>query len=459
MTSPQETPERLALGTTAARKLAGTVKTPPQMQAVSPRWLLRSLPWVPVTAGTFRVNRRLTYTLGDGRVEFIASGPSFRVIPAELTELPALRGYADETALTALADRCVQREYQAGEPLVEAGTPVYEVLLIAHGKVERLGPGRYDEEARLGVLADGDYAGDQALTGPPGEWPHTLRALTRCTALSLPLRDVAAVAEQAPGLRAHLDETSARPAPARNRRGEAEIALASGHSGEPVLPGTFVDYDPGPREYELSVAQTVLRVHTRVVDLYSQPMDQTAEQLRLTVEALRERQENELVNNPEFGLLHNVDPRQRVRSRGGPPTPDDLDALITRRRRTRVLLAHPRTIAAFGRECSRRGVYPQEIDVDGTRTRAWRGIPLLPCDKIPVTSAHTSSILALRTGQEDAGVIGLHQPGIPDEHEPSLNVRFMGINEQAVISYLVSVYFSAAVLVPDALGVLEDVEL
>jgi hypothetical protein len=35
----------------------------------------------------------------------------------------------------------------------------------------------------------------------------------------------------------------------------------------------------------------------------------------------------------------------------------------------------------------------------------------------------------------------------------------MGISEKAIISYLVSCYFSAAVLVPDALAVLENVEL
>ncbi len=35
----------------------------------------------------------------------------------------------------------------------------------------------------------------------------------------------------------------------------------------------------------------------------------------------------------------------------------------------------------------------------------------------------------------------------------------MNINEQAVMSYLVSTYYSAAVLVPDALGILEDVEI
>ncbi|MEN3541415.1 Crp/Fnr family transcriptional regulator, partial [Microbispora sp. ZYX-F-249] len=113
-----------------------------------------------------------------------------------------------------------------------------------------------------------------------------------------------------------------------NRYGEAEIALAAGHEGEATLPGTFVDYEPGPREYELSVAQTILRVHSRVADLYNEPMNQTEQQLRLTIEALRERQEHELVNNRDFGLLHNADLKQRVHTRSGPPTPDDLDELL-----------------------------------------------------------------------------------------------------------------------------------
>jgi hypothetical protein len=38
-------------------------------------------------------------------------------------------------------------------------------------------------------------------------------------------------------------------------------------------------------------------------------------------------------------------------------------------------------------------------------------------------------------------------------------VRFMGLSEQAIISYLVSAYFSVAVLVPDALGILEHCEV
>ncbi|MFR9726408.1 family 2B encapsulin nanocompartment shell protein [Streptomyces sp. MS19] len=455
----QQNPPLSSLDTAAARNLATTTKTPPQMQAVSSRWLLKILPWTQVSGGTFRVNRRLTHTLGNGRVEFVTTGRQVSVIPAELTELPALQGFDDEEALAALAERCVQREYAAGDVVVAGGTPVTEVLLIAHGKVQQLAPGPYDSERSLGILADGEYDGDRALTGGPAEWPHGLTARTRCTVLALPLDAVSAVADRSAALRAHLDGVASRPVPRQNRRGEAVIELASGHVGEPVLPGTFVDYELSPREYELSVAQTVLRVHSRVADLYNEPMNQVEEQLRLTIEALRERQEHELVNNREFGLLHNADVRQRIHTRTGPPTPDDLDELISRRRKTQYLLAHPRTIAAIGREWNARGIYPTPAEIDGTVLRAWRGIPILPCNKIPITPEGTSSVLALRTGQENQGVVGLHQTGIPEEYEPSLNVRFMGIDDQAVISYLVSAYFSAAVLVPDALGVLEDVEI
>ncbi|MEV5241708.1 family 2B encapsulin nanocompartment shell protein [Streptomyces cinnamoneus] len=450
---------QLSLGTAAARQLATTTKSVPQMRGISSRWLLRVLPWVQVSAGTYRVNRRLTYTVGDGRVEFVSTGSEIRVIPPELGELPLLRGFEDGAVLEALADAFVQREYAAGDTLVEAGRPADHVFLIAHGKLAKTGTGKYGDDTALGTLADGDYFGERVPLEPEGTWDFTVRAVTRCTVLALPLQAFQELSERSEALRSHVAGFASRPTRPANNRGEADIAVTSGHSGEPVLPGTFVDYELAPREYELSVAQTVLRVHTRVADLYNEPMNQVEEQLRLTVEALRERQEHEMINNREFGLLHNADLGQRIHTRSGPPTPDDLDELLSRRRKTQFLLAHPRTIAAFGRECNSRGLYPKNIEVQGTAVRSWRGVPLLPCNKIPISETGTSSIIAMRTGEENQGVIGLHQTGIPDEYQPSLNVRFMGINEQAVSSYLVSAYYSAAVLVPDALGVLEDVEI
>jgi hypothetical protein len=283
--------------------------------------------------------------------------------------------------------------------------------------------------------------------------------VTPCITFSLSRESFDEVAARSPGLVRQLDRYRATLRRARNSRGEADIAIASGHQGEQELPGTFVDYEPAPREYELSVAQTILHVHTRVADLYNDPMNQVEHQLRLTIEALRERQEHELVNNPDIGLLHAADVSQRVPTRSGPPTPEDMDAILARRKKSRFYLAHPKAIAAFGRECNRRGIYPEPAEVQGRPVHAWRGVPILPCDKIPITRDNTTSILVMRTGEKDQGVIGLHRTGIPDEYEPSLSVRFMGIDQRAIIAYLVSAYYSVAVLVPDALGVLEDVEL
>ncbi|MFT4278973.1 MAG: family 2A encapsulin nanocompartment shell protein [Rhodopseudomonas sp.] len=229
---------------------------------------------------------------------------------------------------------------------------------------------------------------------------------------------------------------------------------------DPDLPETFVDYEEHPREYFLNAVTTVLDVQTRVSDLYSHPFDQIQEQLRLLIEKVKERQEGELINNAEYGLLANTAPSQRISTRKGPPTPDDLDQLITKVwKEPAFFLAHPRAIAAFGRECTRRGVPPPTINMFGSPFLTWRGLPLVPSDKVPFDEAGRTKILLLRTGEKKQGVVGLFQPGVPGEVAPSLSVRFMGINRKAIASYLISLYCSLAVLTEDALGVLDDVEV
>jgi hypothetical protein len=146
-----------------------------------------------------------------------------------------------------------------------------------------------------------------------------------------------------------------------------------------------------------------------------------------------------------------------------------MDDLISRVwKKPCYFLAHPRAIAAFGRECTSRGVPPATTNMFGQAMLTWRGIPIVPSDKLEVNgrsrtdqAAGVTSILLMRTGETDGGVIGLHQAGLPDEIEgvPSMSVKFMGINTKAVAAYLMSLYFSVAVMTDDALGVLEGVEV
>ncbi|MFF1833496.1 family 2B encapsulin nanocompartment shell protein [Streptomyces sp. NPDC058231] len=449
-----------SLSTHAARRLATTTKSAPQMQAITSRWLLKALPWVDVKGGTYRVNRRLQLSIGRGRVQFEQNGgDDIKVIPETLTELPVLRGYTDTAVLEQIASRFRVREVRAGQILFEAGQPVTETYLVAHGRLTRYTAGKYGEEEVLGVVTDGDQLGDEAIGQSDPLWLSSVRAETAGTVLVLPWHVVTEITDRAPSLAAHLEAYADRQRRPMNRKGEADVPVQAGHTGEPTLTGGFVDYELEAREYELSLTQTVLRVHTRVADLYNDPMDQTEQQLRLTIEEIRERQEWELLNNREFGLLHNIDYGQRISTFSGPPTPDDLDELLSMRRKTRLFVAHPKAIAAFFRQCNRRGLVPGTANVDGHEVPAWRGVPIFPCGKIPVSPQHTTSILALRTGEADQGVIGLYQTGIPEEYQPGLNVRFMGINTTAIINYLVTAYYSLAILVPDAAGILENVQI
>jgi hypothetical protein len=189
--------------------------------------------------------------------------------------------------------------------------------------------------------------------------------------------------------------------------------------------------------------------------------------MRLTIEGIKERQEWELINSNKFGLLHSVDPSMRISTRYGAPTPDDLDELLAMVwKKPAFFLAHPKAIAAFERECTWRGVPPVTVNMLGVPVILWRGVPIIPSDKLELKKGSrgnqwlgTTSILLLRIGEKDQGVVGLHQAGIPGELSPSLSARLMGLDSLGVAMYLLTHYFSCAVLTDDALGVLENVEV
>jgi len=248
----------------------------------------------------------------------------------------------------------------------------------------------------------------------------------------------------------------------RNRVVEDKaIEVLCGHVDETVIPSTYAEYEATPREYRLSGINALLNVDTRIGDLFSNPYDQVREQLRIVIESVKERQENELLNNADYGLLNNVADSQKISTRKGAPTPDDLDELLTKVwKEPSFFVAHPRTIAAFGRECTRRGVPPPTVTLFGNPFLTWRGVPLIPTDKVRVSGkVPKSKILLIRVGERKQGVIGLFQPGLTGEQSPGLSVRFTGINDRGLASYLISLYCSASVLTEDAIAVLEDVEV
>ncbi|MDR2386364.1 MAG: hypothetical protein LBE80_02105 [Deltaproteobacteria bacterium] len=250
--------------------------------------------------------------------------------------------------------------------------------------------------------------------------------------------------------------------------GDTPLDILCGQDPDQVeIPQGFVPYQSKPREYLLNSISTIINVDTKVADLYSSPYDQTAEQLSLAIESLRERQESQIVNNDDYGLLKNVAEAQRIKTRNGSPTPDDLDELLSKVwKEPSFFLAHPRAIAAFAREATRRGVPPATTNILGGVFIAWRGIPLIPTDKLfvdglknPKGPTGKTNILLIRTGEARRGVVGLYQANLPGDQSRGLSIRLRGVNDQGLASYLLSIYCSAAILADDALAVLEEVEV
>ena len=454
--------------TGVARNLATTTKTSPKMMSITPRWLLSLLPWVNVEGGTYRVNRTKVELSKAERIEVERAGDAILIPPETLRSVPLFSRVPD-AVLFQMVGRFKTEEVSLGNKLMVEGEDLSKFFIIAQGQVEVLSKGMHGSDLRIALLTEGEFFGETDLVSDkPSE--ITVQTITPCVLLTLSRKDLDAVLGEFPQLgddfKKAVDEHLALQSTV-NRYGERNIDLVSGFAENVEIPETFVDYSAHPREYSLSAVQTVVRVHTRVSDLYNGPYDQLEEQMRLTIEGIKERQEWEVINNKKFGLIHSVDPAMRISTRYGAPTPDDLDELLALVwKKPAFFLAHPKAIAAFERECTWRGVPPVTMNLFETPVITWRGIPLVPCDKLEMKSRYfanqwygTTSILLLRTGEADQGVVGLHQAAIPGAIGPSLSARLMGLDSLGVASYLLTLYFSAAVLTDDALGVLENVEV
>ena len=457
-----------SITTATARQLATTTKTAPQMGSITPRLLLKLLPWVQVGSGTYRVNRTKVELKSSERieVEFLDGVPGFSV--ESFRRIP-LFSHIDEDIVNRLAKKFQVEQVELGGSLIKEGKDPQKFFIVAKGQAEILGKGTHGETLRIALLSEGEYFGEaDIISDKPSS--VTVRTITEGVFFTLNRAELESIIKEVPNFREQFQKAvdeHLRLKATVNTHGEKHIDLVSGHEEDNIIPETYIDYEENPREYSLNTLQTVVRVHTRVSDLYNDPLNQLEQQMRLSIESIKERQEWELINNRHFGLLESVEPGYRISTRYGAPTPDDLDELLSLVwKSASFFLAHPRAIAAFERECTWRGVPPVTTNVFGVLVITWRGVPIIPSDKIEIKGQYltnrgvgTTSIILVRTGEAEQGIVGLHQTGIPGEIAPSLSARLMGLDKFGVASYLLTKYFSLASLTDDAIAVLENVEV
>lgn len=452
----------------AAKNLSHSTKSKPIMEGITPRWLLDFLPWVSVEAGIYCVNKRKNYHMMKGTDEEIKT-TSLNNDTRQLYNIPPFK-YMESSMVDSISPYLTKEQFDAGSTVTKIASEGDKLYIITEGKIEISTSGLRGEKLDIGILSDGDYSDVDAFIQQSNR-QVSIKAITPCILFSIKRIDFENWIKNSPKniidnfRQAHLTWQNEKMN--TNENGEKSINLYSGKMGDYELPQTYPDYEMYPKEYPLNVVQTILRINTQVTDIYNYPIDQLEEQIRLTIEAMKERQEWEIINNIDFGLLNAVAPKMRVQTQKGVPTPDALDELLSRVwKKPAFFLAHPHAIAAFGRECTRRGVPPKTVNLHGSPFITWRGVPIVPCDKLLINgkkqhhSCGTTNILLMRVGENEQGVVGLHQPGIPDEkYMPSLSVKYGGIDNTGIASYILRLYYSVASLADDALGILEDVEV
>lgn len=451
---------RRSISAESARKLSTTTNTAPQVGFKTPRWFLRMLPKIDVPTGIFRVNRvKVSVDIGT---KLLLAVP---LSPHELKKIDLFQHTSLET-LQRLSALFKTKQYEKGSVIIQHGGADQTFYIIISGQCEVTTPGRFGTKQILGIIAEGDFFGETSLIEKVSR-TATVTALTDTEVLYLDQSDAAEILSDSSTKSKILDALKLRKKQNREflETGERAIPLVSCLNGEPAIEQSYIEYSEDPLEYDLSTIETIIGIHTRISDIYSQPYDQIEQQLRIAIEAIEEQEEWEILNHPTFGLLNLTDNKGRIIStRSGSPTPDDLDELLSVVwKNPSAFFCHPKTIAAFSRECTRRGVPPATINLFGTNFITWRGVPIIPCDKIGLNQKGGESILTdvllVRFGEANQGVIGLHKAAIGSKNTPSLAVKYMNTDDHSIARYLLSKYFGIAALVPDAVGILTNVEV
>ena len=187
-----------------------------------------------------------------------------------------------ETIVTRMAARFKTEEVSLGNKLIVEGEDLSKFFIIAQGQVEVLSKGAHGSDLRIALLTEGEFFGETDLVSDkPSD--VTVRTITPCILLTLSRKDLDSILGELPTLNEEFKKAIAEHLELQstvNRYGERNIDLVSGFAENVEIPETFVDYSATPREYSLSAVQTVVRVHTRVSDLYNDPYDQLQEQMR-----------------------------------------------------------------------------------------------------------------------------------------------------------------------------------
>ena len=219
-----------SITTVTARNLADTTKTPPQMGSITPRLLLKLLPWTQVESGTYRVNRTKVELKKAERIEiqYFEGVPSFTA--KNLKAIPLFLNI-DSEIVSDLAKNFVPVEVKRGENLVTQGKDKQKFFIVANGQAEVISTGLHGEELRIALLSTGEYFGEADLLSA-ADSTVSVRAVTDSVFLQLDTPVLEKLISEKPNFREQFNNAvneHLRLKATVNDHGEKHIDLVSGH--------------------------------------------------------------------------------------------------------------------------------------------------------------------------------------------------------------------------------------
>lgn len=238
--------------TATARKLANTTKTAPQMGSITPRLLLKLLPWTQVESGTYRVNRTKVELKKADRinVEYLDGVPSFSA--ESLRGIPVF-SHIDEDIVRRIAKRFISEEVELGNYLIREGKDPQKFFIVVSGQAEVISKGVHGEELRVALLSEGEYFGEADLL-TDNLSSVTVRAVTNSIFFTLQSSELEPIIKDVHDFREQFQnavDEHLRLKATVNIHGERHIDLVSGHEEDNIIPETYIDYEEQPREYSL----------------------------------------------------------------------------------------------------------------------------------------------------------------------------------------------------------------
>lgn len=434
-----------------------------QIPYLTPRWLLKLLPWVNAENGVYRI-KRVKHFYQEQKIliptdKKLGNPDDYYFLSDLIKCLPLFEHIPDES-MQEMLKGIYTRLIKAGEVIIKQGEIGKEFYIITEGRFEATITQEDGSKKVVKTLVEGDYFGEMALLElTPRQ--ATITAVTNGSLLVLKKESF----DEAIGNQALRDELLKV---VRIRKGEIEslrnkyedlVLVTSKDPVDTIIPNTHVNYTE-PQEITLNLIKTIVAVNVNDIDVALE------RNLKVTIENIEEKQEWEIINNKDFGLLANIDRDMLIDAASALPTPDMFDALLGLVWKTpSCFLAHPKVIAAFKKECNRHNLPLEVTSLLGQKFSGWRGVAIIPSDKLTISSSGLSNIILMRIGQENQGIIGLYKENAMSDYKlkyplpPSLAIQSMGINEHSVANFMVTKYFSVAIPVPDSLAILKNVRV